>query len=120
MKPEFELELDSDGGTIRTIYQDGVESFAEELGAEVSSVCRASTVEWEEVGPTMKGWVVRSVRDPVLALRGHLAAMVYDENVVEVRCSRNTDVPIMVFPTRELALELEVKFFWNLMHGKES
>lgn len=107
MKNTFELEIGSDG-SIRTIYQDGIEAFAEDLGADVSTVCRASHVEFEEVDGR-KGWTVRSAKDPEVALR-------VDD---WCRWKPKREGTIVVFQTREEALEEEVKFFWQLMYGRE-
>lgn len=106
MKDSFELKVGPDG-TIETIYQDGIEDFAKEMGAEVSTVCRASEVEWEEIGE-QKGWTVRSAKDPHLALR---------EFPDEIQCNRNSQLPMAVFPTREEALKWEIQFFWELRNG---
>ena len=108
MKDEFELKIGPDG-TIETIYQEGIEKFAEEMGAEVSTVCRASDVEWEEAGDK-KGWTVRSARDPKLAIRSREQG-----NITELKCLR--DGYLHFFETRKEALEVEIQFFWELRNG---
>lgn len=110
MKNQFELEIGPDG-TIKTIYQDGIEEFAQELGAEVSSVCRASHVEFEQAWKR-RGWSVRSAKDPNFALRE-----VDDGNA---RWLPTAFGRIKLFHTREEALEEEVKFFWELLNAKEA
>lgn len=102
MKDEFELKIGPDG-TIETIYQEGLETFASDMGAEVVSVCRASNVEWEDK-EHHKGWTVRAAHDPELALR------VVDAQIV---VSREGDVA--TFMTREAAIKQEVKYFWELL-----
>lgn len=126
MKETFELEIGPDG-TIKTIYQDGIEEFAAELGADVSSVCRASEVEWEVVMPLnarfpdTKGWSVRSARDGLVALRhqSNLNPGIGDRYIDTIVCSSNLSLAIVLFQTREEALTYEEKFFWQLMYGKE-
>ena len=110
MKDKFEIEIDPDGSKATTIYQDGVEDFAKDLDAEISFSCRASDVEWEEVSPEKKGWVVRSVVNREMALRLS----------TDVICSSDPSIPLVVFPTRELAIQMEIQFFWNLKQGKAS
>lgn len=107
MKNEFDLKITPDG-TIETIYQDGLEDLAKEMGGEVAQVCRASNVEWEEIG-TRKGWSVRSAKRPDFALR-----RLYD--AIEPGLVGN----IVLFETREEALTEELKFFWELSNGKGS
>lgn len=128
MKKTFELEIDSDG-TIRTIYQDGIEEFAEDLGAEVAQVCRASNVEWEEVSepinkrfPATKGWSVRSAKNGLVALRhkSDFNPGIGERYIDSVVCSSDTNLGIILFSHRDDALEYEEKFFWQLMYGKDS
>lgn len=126
MKAEFELKVGPDG-TIETIYQDGIEAFAEEMGAEVATVCRASNVEWEDVGvplnarfPATKGWSVRSVKNPLKALRvkSHFNPGFTDERYFdEVVCSDDANLGIALFDTREAAITQEIKHFWELKNG---
>lgn len=127
MKDTFELEIGPDG-TIKTIYQDGIEEFAQELGAEVSTVCRASNVEWEEASeplnkrfPATKGWSVRSARNGLVALRhqSDFNPGIGERYIDSVVCSDNVNLAIILFQTREDALTYEEKFFWQLMYGKE-
>ena len=106
MKDRLELEIGPDG-IIRTIYRDGIEKLADELGGDVSTVCRASHVEFEEVDGR-KGWTVRSAKDPEVALR------VSDW----CRWLPKRHGTIVTFATREEALTEEVAFFWELMHGE--
>ncbi len=114
MKDKVELEIAPDG-TIRTMYQDGIEKFAEAMGGEVSSSCRASNVEWEEIQYTtgaLKGWSIRSAHDPQLAIREIPSPEVY------FVCSKDQDLRVALFVTREAALEVEVKYFWELLAPK--
>lgn len=86
-------------------YHDAVMHVAVEMGAEILSVKRASTVEWEEVD-TQRGWVVRSCHDPELAIRktnsgtGYLASR---------------EGKIAFFKSRSEALDAEMDFFWDLV-----
>jgi len=111
VKKEVELQIDEDG-TIRTVHQEGIEEFAESLGGEISTSCRASNVEWEEF-PDEKGWTVRSAYDPSLALR---QSITIEESILgRIICSREEKYDIHVFKTREKAIEWELKFFWELL-----
>lgn len=125
MKETFELKVGPDG-TIETIYQDGIEQFAEEMGAEVATVCRASEVEWEEIPapinhrfPRLKGWSVRSVRnkDKALRIESSLNAGVGDRYIDTIVCSDNQHLAIALFESREAAIEQEIKHFWELKNG---
>jgi hypothetical protein len=101
MKKEFDLKITSDG-TIETIYQEGLEKFAVGIGGEVVQVCRASNVEFETIG-RRKGWSVRSVSRPDLALRRIHGEIV--PGLVGI---------VVLFPNRKEALAAEVRFFWEL------
>ena len=109
MKDNVELEIAPDG-TIRAMYQDGIERFAEEMGGEISTSCRASDVEWEEA-EGKKGWTVRSAYNKHLALR-----YVTNDGIREIICGRIGE--LVVFQTREDALKEEVRFFWELLAPK--
>lgn len=94
------------GGTVEGIYKDGL---AEALGAETKEVRRASLVEWEDI-KVAKGWTVRAAHNPELAIRmscsSPLQLMVSASDVVG---------NVAVFISREMALEYEQKFFWELL-----
>ena len=108
MKDVFDIVITEDGN-IEAIYQDGL---AELLGAKETKVCRVSNVEWEQmpiVGSTQThdGWTVRAVHDPRVAIRctpyhGFVGV------TADPLCL------VVVFATREEALEAEVKHFWQL------
>lgn len=106
MKDQFELRI-GPGGSIESIYDDGLVKLAQDLGADVSAVCRASTVEWEEIDGR-KGWVVRSAHDPELAIR------VTDW----CRWGPAREGALLMFQTREAALREEIRFFWKLLPKK--
>jgi hypothetical protein len=115
------------GGNIETIYQDGIEEFAKEMGATVSSICRLSNVEWEKVEkplnarfPATEGWSVRSAKNPNLALRheSSLNAGIGERYIDSVVCSDNLHLAIILFSNRKDALELEEKFYQQLMQQK--
>jgi hypothetical protein len=113
VKDSFELKIGPDG-TIETIYQDGIEQFAEEMGADVSTVCRASEVEWEVVeypDHTEKGWSVRSAKNGLKALRVQYGTQ------CRIVCSDDTNLAIALFTSREAAIEQEIKHFWELKNG---
>lgn len=110
MKDSFEIKIDTDG-IIRTVHQEGIESFAKEIGGEISTSCRASDVEWEDFGSNKKGWTVRSAYNNKLALR-HSADK-------EVLCNENEELSVVVFETREEAIKWELKFFWELLAAKD-
>jgi|WetSurMetagenome_2_1015567.scaffolds.fasta_scaffold456720_2 hypothetical protein len=97
MKDTVDLKVGPDGSVVG-IYDDGL---AEALGAEVKGVTRASNVEWE-----VDGWTVRSAVDQSLALR--------DVGGV-VRPARHGCGPVVTFPTREAALAAEIANFWQLI-----
>lgn len=105
MKDQFEVIV-GPGGTVEGIYQDGL---AEALGAETKEVRRASLVEWEDI-KVAQGWTVRAAHNPKLAIRMSfdppLHLLVTDSSVVG---------NVAVFISREMALEYEQKFFWELM-----
>lgn len=120
------LEVAEDG-TIRTIYKDELIDFAEKIGGDMTTVCRASNVEWEKVEkplnarfPDIKGWSVRAAHDPELALRveSSVNGGIGDRYVDTLVCSRNPNLAIMLFSTREIALQAEVKFFHQLLPPK--
>ena len=106
MKDAFEVKIGPDG-TIQMMYQDDIEQFAEDLGGDISTSCRASNVEWEE-SQGKEGWTVRSAFDRELAIR-----YVETDGIREMICSRVGE--LVFFITRRRALELEVKFFWELL-----
>src|SRR4051812_38239017 len=105
-----ELEIGEDG-VIRTIYNDGLEKFAESLGGEISTVCRASNVEWETVDG-FSGWTIRAAHDKELAIKD-----VGSSEPVFV-CNRNPENRIALFTKRETALKVEVQFFFKLLPPK--
>ena len=109
MKQEFEVRI-LPGGVVQTIYQDGIEAFASELGAEVSSISRASNVEWDKL---LEGWTVKAAHDPRIAIcyavEGRCTT--YSRFQVADTCNRT----IAVFDTRDEALKQEVEFFWQLL-----
>lgn len=109
MKDNVELSIGPDG-TLRTMYQDGVEKFAEEMGGEITTSCRASDVEWEDDG-TQKGWTVRSAYDKDLAIRSKESGA-----IIGFKCAREGNLHF--FKTREDALKVEVTFFWELLAPK--
>lgn len=105
MKDKFEVIV-GPGGVIEGIYQDGL---AEALGAETREVKRASLVEWEDI-KVAQGWTVRAAHNPKRAIRmtfgSPLKLLVSDSDVAG---------NVAVFISREMALEYEQKFFWELM-----
>jgi hypothetical protein len=105
MKEQLKFRI-GPGGKIETIYKDGIEDFAEKVGADVSTVCRASHVEWEE-SQYAKGWTVRSAKNPKLALCDEFGTVKVAEP--------GQHCHLMFFKTREEALRYEVKFFWELI-----
>lgn len=113
MKNEVELKI-GPTGTIEAIYQDGIEQFAEEMGAEMATVCRASEVEWEVVeypDHTEKGWSVRSAKNKLKALRVEYGTQ------CRIVCSDDANLNIALFTSREAAIEREIQHFWELKNG---
>ncbi len=112
---QFELKIKADG-TIETIYRDGLEAFAKDIGGEVAQVCRLSNVEWESNERGLKGWSVRSANAPDMALRyayPHAGHPPWDVS---------STGRVVLFETREAALAEEAKFVWELRgkpDGKE-
>ena len=100
---KLELEVGPDG-VIRTIYDDSLNKFAEDIGGEISTVCRLSNVEWEEIDGH-KGWTVRAAHDRELALR-------YNP-YPEVGAGR--EGRLIVFESRENALKWEHVFAPDLL-----
>lgn len=113
MKDTVELEV-SPGGSIGLVYQDGVEDFADAIGAEHVRTCRVSYVE-----PEGNCWTVRSANSPQLCLRANTAMIVHDESIVEIQCSSDINLPIMAFRTREEALMWELHFLKELRNGEQ-
>lgn len=116
MKDYFELEVDPDG-TIRTMYQDGIEKFAEDIGGTIKTSCRASDVEWEDFGGEDKGWTVRSAYNKALGLR-LFPLPAEGLTISEFKLSDDESKPMMTFKTRELALWHEQQNFWALLAPK--
>jgi hypothetical protein len=124
MSEKLEIEVGPDG-TIRTIYQDGIDKL---LGAEIVNVKRASRVEFEEVaidGKIERGWTIRAEYDPELALRAGSPPDNVPEYVSETlnhlwfQVSRNPKFKLVAFENREQALRFEREFFWDLLPPKE-
>lgn len=108
MDDRFELIIDSDGN-IQTIYRDGIEELANEMGAEISTVCRASHVEPEEIDGR-KGWTVRSAKNPEFALR--------TTDWCTWKPGFEDAGQVTVFPTRDEAIKEEIRFFWELLRAE--
>jgi hypothetical protein len=92
-------------GTSRCVYKDELIDVYDAIGPK--KVKRASNVEWETVDG-QGGWTVRSAHDVDLAIRVQLRDGAYHKVV-----SRAGE--ILLFNTREAALENEVEFFWELL-----
>jgi hypothetical protein len=100
---QLEIKIDPEGN-FQSIHDDQLNELCNDLGAV--SVERASNVEWES-----GGWTVRSHKDPQRALR-----------LVEgcVIVSNETEAPIQHFETREAAIQSELKNFWALIGSKNN
>lgn len=110
---EKELNLDvGPDGVIRSIYSDDLNKVAEGVG-EVVRVCRLSNVEWEDHGEGLRGWVVRAAHDTELAIRDVGSA----EPVFVV--SRDPQLRLAIFTSREVAVAVEVSHYEELMPPKE-
>jgi hypothetical protein len=107
-RKKLEIEV-LPSGAVRSPFTDEttplVKDLAEDLGA-TPKVKRASQIEWEDVGEK-SGWTVRAQHDPTLGIRQSKDA----GNVV----SRDNDLPLVVFSSRETALKAELQFFWSLL-----
>ena len=88
-------------GKIGTIYDDSVLTLADAIGGNVR-VIRASTVSYDN---ERKGWTVRSVHDPELAIRA----------ADWCRWGVAREGNLIAFKTRAEALNEEHKLFWELM-----
>lgn len=87
-------------GSAKAIYSDELMPIIRTLGP--FSVRRVSTVEWE--GGEAGGWAVRAETNPELAIRLNKDG----QQVV------STEGSIVLFPTRNEALDREVELFWEL------
>lgn len=116
MKECVELKITPEG-IIRTMYQDGIEKFAEDMGGEVTTSCRASDVEWEEDGEH-KGWTVRSAHKKSLALRVFPPEPGASPAISTFKLSDDESLRLMFFNTRDLALYHEQQNFWALLAPK--
>jgi len=109
---QMELEFGTDG-VIRTVYRDGIEKFAEDIGAEVRTVCRAAHVEWETINGE-SGWTIRAAHDPSL----HIRDVGSSEPVLI--CTRDTSHGrVCLCVERKTAMEIEQSFFFKLLPPKE-
>lgn len=95
-------------GTIRMVYSDDLWAFADKIGGDMRATCRASNVEWEDIGG-LKGWVVRAAHDPTLAIKD-----VGSSEPVFV-CNRVPENKVAIFTSRELAIKYEIHFFHDLL-----
>lgn len=110
---QLELEFGTDG-IIRTVYRDGIEKFAEDIGADVRTVCRAAHVEWETIDG-LSGWTIRAAHDPSLHIRD------VGSSEPELICTRDTSYGrVALFTKRETAMHYEQYFFFKLLPPKES
>ncbi len=104
---DLEIEISPDG-IITSLYIDGL---ADELGAKILNVQRASQVEWDRYG---KGWRVY----------GHLQSYGYATVVSDgkgdfyVSNAHPTDCSAHVFKTREEAIEVEKRLYRQLIGKK--
>jgi hypothetical protein len=97
----IELQFTPDG-KVRSIYKDENLPIFSKLGTV--QVSRASNVEWED-----GGWTVRAAHDPELAIRGT------PTNDGKFKLGVSKTGLILHFETRESALKTEVEFFWALL-----
>jgi hypothetical protein len=109
MKP-IELMV-APNGDVRSVYDDARLEVFEAMKGKMS-VQRASNVEWETLEDT-SGWSVRAAHDPELAIRCILGDGMYKRVA-----SKTGD--ILLFTTREAALEAEQDHFWELLPGTET
>lgn len=93
-------------GDVRSVYEDSRLEIFEAMKGKMS-VQRASNVEWETVDGE-GGWSVRAAHDPDLAVRCILAGGGYRRVVSKIG-------DILLYTTREAALEIEQKHFWELL-----
>lgn len=103
---KLEIEI-SPCGILRTAYSDDLQELAAEMGAKFIDVERASCVEWRQF-EDRAGWTVQSYRDPSL----FICEDDRDEKYFVGTLFRSN---IAVFTLREKALEMEKKFFWDLL-----
>jgi hypothetical protein len=113
MESDFDV-LIGPGGTIEMLYQEGIEEFAAEIGADIAKIQRLTNVEWDE---KVKGWVVRAAHNPFFALR----YVIKDGSArVEPRMEINAEREIAVFTTRDAAIEAEKKFATMFMEERHA
>ena len=116
MKDEKTFRI-TPGGNIETMYDDGIEEFAKDIGADVAQVCRASLVERE--GPFSPnpeyngGWTVRAAHNTKMAAR--YATPVH----ADITLSDNEELTLVYFATRQQALNWEIANFWRLLPPKK-
>lgn len=94
----MEFELDEDGN-VRSIYTDEAAQFLERSGATVKKIERASHVEWEA-----NGWTVRAAKNTDLAIREVDGELVVSESG-----------PLKYFKQRDEAIQAEIKHVWELI-----
>lgn len=109
------LEIGPDG-TIRMAYSDELWKFAEKIGGDMRATCRASNVEWEKmhcprVGCEIYGWTIRAAHDKDLAIRHVWAGLINST----LECSRDPNHEIAVYSERAVAVEIEIRFFHELL-----
>ncbi len=85
-------------------YDEAVMGVAEEMGAEILSIKRASNVEWEEI-EGQRGWVVRACHDAELAIRKKPTGMYHAAK----------EGKLVFFKSRSEALDAEMDYFWDLV-----
>jgi hypothetical protein len=91
------MKIVFENGTAKMIYHDEEKPLMDKLGK--FTVTRASHVEWED-----NGWTVRSAKNPELAIRKNKGAQVV-----------STEGDLVKFLTREEALKAEVDAFWSIV-----
>ena len=109
-------------GSIETKDGSEVQKLAVDLGAEITQSCRLSNVEWEDhtghygtnTWPRTKGWVVRAIHNPDLAVRVNSTQHGTSPFILSARYQ---DV-LAIFWTREEAIQFELMFFNEIMDDR--
>jgi hypothetical protein len=115
MTDDLELAIHPDGVT-QTIGKDANIEHLRDVGARITSVRRATNIEWEQTD-LKEGWVVRAAHNPDLAFRIGFDDVEEESTLV---ASADKTLPIHYFGQRRIALDMEELHFWEFLPPRES